>query len=218
VTNELLYQSLGGPAAFSEHIVITLNEAEKESLKAFNSSAKSELELRDKACILLGTEIGIRGCDIVNLRFGDINWKERSVRFRQEKTGAEVWLSMPVSVGNAIYHYIKDGRPKEAKCEYIFITVKAPYRKLASISCSQALHRALPSRKVKGSGFHVTRKTFATERLRNNVDPDQIANAMGHATRGSLSPYLSLDDERMGLCPLSIEDINLQMRGGFGND
>jgi integrase len=218
VTNASLYQALGGPAASSEHIVITLNEAEKETLKAFNASAKLGLELRDKACILLGTEMGIRGCDIVNLKFSDISWKDRSICFRQEKTRIEVWLAMPVSVGNAVYHYLKDGRPKEAKCDHIFVTAKPPYRKLAPLSCRQALCRALPDRKVEGSGFHVTRKTFATERLRNNVDPDQIANAMGHVTRDSLAPYLSLDDERMGLCPLSIEDLSIRMKGGFGDD
>lgn len=218
VTNVSLYQALGGPAASSEHIVITLNEAEKEALKEFNASAKSGLEIRDKACILLGTEMGIRGCDIVNLKFSDINWKDRSICFQQEKTRSEVRLAMPVSVGNAIYHYLKDGRPKEAKCNHIFVTAKPPYRKLAPFSCSQALCRALPGRKVDGSGFHVTRKTFATERLKNNVDPDQIANAMGHVNRDSLAPYLSLDDERMGLCPLSIEDLGIRMKGGFGDD
>ena len=218
VTNASLYQALGGPTASSEHIVITLNEAEKEALKVFNASAKSRLELRDKACILLVTEMGIRGCDIVNLKFSDIGWKDRSIHFRQEKTGTEVCLAMPVSVGNAVYHYIKDGRPKEAKCDHIFVTTKPPYRKLTQLSCRYALCRALPDRKVAGSGFHVTRKTFATERLRNNVDPDQIANAMGHVTRDSLTPYLSLDDERMGLCPLSLEDLGIRMKGGFSDD
>jgi integrase len=125
---------------------------------------------------------------------------------------------MPVSVGNAIYHYLKDCRPWEAKCDHIFITVRAPYRKLSPIICNQALNRALPDRNVKGSGFHVTRKTFATERLRNSVDPDQIANAMGSLTRSSIAPYLSLDDERMELCPLSAEGLGLQIMGGFGDD
>ena len=218
LTHTSLYQALGGPAAPSERIVITLSETEKENLKVFNAYAESNLEQRDKACVLLGTEMGIRGCDIVNLRFIDIDWKDRSIRFQQKKTGTEVWLAMPVSVGNAIYHYLKDCRPKEARCDYIFVTTKAPYRKLAPFSCNQALHRALPKRKVKGSGFHVTRKTFATERLRNNVTPDLIANAMGHVTRDSMTPYLFLDDERMGMCPLSIEDFELQLMGGFRND
>jgi len=218
VSNASLYQALGGPAATSEHIVITLNETEKENLKMFNASVESGLGHRDKACILLGTEMGIRGCDIVNLRFGDINWKDRSIRFQQEKTETEVWLAMPISVGNAIYRYLKNCRPMEAQCDYIFVTAKAPYRKLAPVSCSQALGRALPDRKVVGSGFHVTRKTFATERLRNNVGLDQISDAMGHASRNSLEPYLSLDDERMGLCPLSLEGIGLQIKVGFGDD
>ena len=218
VTNMTLYQALGGVAASSEHIVITLNETEKENLKSFNVSAKSVLEQRDKACILLGSEMGIRGCDIVNLRFDDINWNDKSIRFLQDKTGAEIWLAMPISVGNAIYHYLKDCRPRETKCDHIFVTIKAPYRKLTPISCNQALRRALPDRNVKGSGFHVTRKTFATERLRNNVNPDHIADAMGHVTRSSVAPYFSLDDERMELCPLSAGELGLQIKGGFGDE
>jgi len=218
VANSSLYQALGGPAASSEHIVITLNETEKEGLIAFNASAKSIMEQRDKACLLLGTEMGIRGCDVVNLRLGDVDWKNRSIRFRQDKTEAEAWLAMPVSVGNAIYRYLKDCRPKEAKCDHVFVTSRAPYRRLSSASCGHALCRALPDRDVERSGFHVTRKTFATERLRNNVDPDQIADAMGHKTKASIAPYLSLDDERMGLCPLSAEDLGLQLMGGFGDE
>ena len=217
VANTSLYQALGGPTASYEHVVITLNETEKDNLKVFIASAESDLEQRDKACILLGTEMGIRGCDIANLSFSDINWKNKSIRFRQEKTGTEAWLVMPVSVGNAVYCYLKDCRPREAKCDFIFITTKAPYRKITSSCCYQALRRAIPDRKVKGSGFHVTRKSFATERLRNNVNPDQIADAMGSATRVSIVPYLSLDDERMGLCPLSIEDLGIQIKGGFGD-
>ena len=217
VTNTSLHQALGGPAAHSEHIVITLNETEKEELKSFNANAETALEQRDKACVLLGTEMGIRGCDIVNLKFGDIDWKDRSIRFHQKKTGKEVWLAMPVSVGNAIFHYLKNSRPRKSESDYIFLTTKAPYRKLSPICCSQALRRALPGRKLMGSGFHVTRKTFATERLRNNVNPDQIANAIGHATLDSIAPYLSLDDERMELCPLSVGDFGLLMNGVFGN-
>ncbi len=71
---------------------------------------------------------------------------------------------------------------------------------------------------MKENGYNVTRKTFATERLRNNVDPDQIANAMGHITRKSLAPYLSFDDERIRLCPLSKEDLGIRMKGGFMDD
>ena len=104
VANTSLYQSLGGPAASSEHIVVTLNETEKENLKTFNASAESELEQRDKACILLGTEMGIRGCDIVNLKFGDINWKDRSICFQQLKTGTEVRLGHK-SPDETFYYY-----------------------------------------------------------------------------------------------------------------
>ena len=85
LNNVSLYKALGGPAAFFEHIVITLTETEKDNLKTFTRFAQSDLEQKDKACVLLGTEMGIRGFDIVNLRFADIDWKDKSIRFLQKK-------------------------------------------------------------------------------------------------------------------------------------
>jgi hypothetical protein len=79
--------------------------------------------------------------------------------------------------------------------------------------CYRALKRIIPYRSVSGSGFHVTRKTFSTNRLRNGVRPDEIADAIGHRGTESLSHYLSLDDERMALCPLSLSDLILRAEG-----
>ena len=80
--------------------------------------------------------------------------------------------------------------------------------------CYGALKRILPDRSVRGSGFHVTRKAFSTNRLRNGVRPEEIADVIGHRGTKNLDSYLSLDDERMALCPLSLADLMIQAEGG----
>jgi len=41
---------------------------------------------RDAAITLLALTTGLRACDIVNLRLGDIDWRERTVSIVQQKT------------------------------------------------------------------------------------------------------------------------------------
>lgn len=102
----------------------------------------------------------------------------------------------PKSVyGTAVY-----GRPK-ASTEYIFVRSKAPYGKLTGKVCTKALYRILPERKdVKGGGFHVTRRTFATNLLRNHAEIDDVMDALGHRDPTSVMKYLLLDVERSRKC------------------
>ena len=60
-------------------------------------------------------------------------------------------------------------------------------------TCGRALKTALPDRKVEGSGFHVTRKTYATNLLRSGVGAGTVADALGQRGTTSVHRYLSLD-------------------------
>lgn len=215
ISNPTLYMAVNCSAAFSESVVVTLNTEEIEKAKSFIVSAETAQELRDSAIMLLGTEMGIRGCDIVNLRFSDIDWKNQCIRFQQDKTNVDVFLPMPISVGNSIYRYLRYARPRKSISDRIFVSLKAPYGRLTRMVCYSALKRILPNRKVNGSGFHVTRKTFSTNRLKNGVPPQMIADAMGHADKKTLMPYLSLDDERMSMCPIKVSALGIILEGGF---
>ena len=108
-----------------------------------------------------------------------------------------------------------DARNRNTGSDRVFIAINAPYRPITRAVCYETLRRILPDRKVPGSGFHVTRKSFSTNRLRNGVKPALIADALGQADTLSLTPYLSLDCERMATCPLSLEDLLIPMKGGF---
>ena len=74
---------------------------------------------------------------------------------------------------------------------------------------------ALPERNVPGSGFHVTRKTYATNLLRNDVPVHHVAEALGHQGLYTVQKYLSLEERRMRLCGLSLHDRGLLLKGGL---
>jgi hypothetical protein len=121
-------------------------------------------------------------------------------------------LPMPVSVGNAIYRYIKEGRPK-VHSDYVFIRHTAPYGKITNKTCTIALWSILPERKDVHGGFHVTRRTFATNILRTGAGASDVMDTLGHTDPTSVMKYLSMDEERMRQCPLSLSDLPLTREG-----
>ncbi len=204
--------SLACTIAPKENVVITLSEDEKAEIRQAGEQAATPTELRSRAIILLGMKMGLRSSDIVNLSLQDINWKQQTIRVMQQKTRHEIELPMPTDVGNAIYLYLKNGRP-ETNCRSVFVKVRAPYDSLSPAACRYALTHTLPDRNCPGSGFHVMRKTFATEQLQRNVGRGTVADLLGHRGTSSISRYLNLDPDRMRLCPISLEEANLTMEG-----
>jgi site-specific recombinase XerD len=80
------------------------------------------------------------------------------------------------------------------------------------------LEKALADRNVKGSGFHVTRKTFATNMLRNGAYIQEVSDALGHGDLTNVHKYLVFDEDRMARCALKLSERSLTMEGGFPNE
>lgn len=121
---------------------------------------------------------------------------------------------MPTEVGNAIYRYITEERHTKV-LQNIFLSEKAPHKPVGRAVCGRALETALPDRNVEGSGFHVTRKTFATNLLRKGVGTNTVSDALGQRGTASVHRYLSLDTDRMRMCPLTLQDCGI---GGWRDE
>lgn len=214
LTNPMLFIALPCTSAPKETIVVVLEKEEMAELQEQLTTDDSRLSLRKKAMILLGLKMGLRSSDVVNLSIDDVNWSSASVRFVQKKTFVEVCLPMPAEVGNALFRYITEERGKNASPQ-IFLSEKAPHKSVGRAVCGNALRTALPDRKVEGSGFHVMRKTYATTLLKNGVGAAMVAEALGQRDTASVSRYLSLDADRMHMCPLSLSECGI---GGWGNE
>lgn len=211
--NPMLFLALTHTGAKLETIIVILTRKEMERLEGELGRDGSQLSIRKKAMLLLGLKMGLRASDIVNLKIDDINWDTASIRFVQEKTAVEVNLPMPTEVGNMLFRYIMEERQNK-KTKKIFLGEKAPHNPVSRTACGRALDTALPERNVEGSGFHVTRKTYATNLLRDGVGAAMVAEALGQRGTSSVHRYLSLDVERMCMCPLSLADCGI---GGWDN-
>lgn len=186
-----------------------LTAEEITSVKTALTNPDSGLCLRDKAVGLLALFTGLRGCDILGLRLKDIDWDNDLITIKQEKTGVPLKLPLRPIVGNAIFDYICQERPK-CGAEEIFVSqypLHLPLNTESSYNIAGRIMRVAGIRQHKGSrkGLHIFRHHIATSLLDKEVPHPVISSVMGHSSPSSLNPYLSADFLHLKECALSIE-------------
>lgn len=125
ITNAYLYNALPTFVSNTVSIVQTLSKEDVSKIWSVNPEMLSSKALRDYAMVCIGLTMGFRACDIVFLRFDNINWKNKSICITQQKTGQLITMPMPVKTGNIIFRYIRDGSPQSQE-PYVFIRHEAP--------------------------------------------------------------------------------------------
>ena len=167
--------------------------------------------LRNKAMMRVALRLGLRDADICNLRFGQIDWKNDRIILEQEKTGVMLCLPLLEDVGNAIMDYIMNERPAAAKdCPYVFVRKLAPYKKLESMYmvCSRLFEEAdIKTVNHDSRGTHVCRYTLTHKLLLKKVPHQVITDTLGHISKESDKPYLSMEEQMLRECPLGFSLI-----------
>ena len=210
LVNEGIHLALPACYAGGEKIVTVLEETDYNRIQKYCQSAGSQIELRDTAILMIGMNTALRACDILSLRISDIDWKEKLIKVVQRKTRVEHLHSVDVGTLNAVFRYLKDARPKNTTTNTIFVSTIAPYGSLTSSVCNDALIRAGSS----ASDFHRLRRTYATDSIAGGATLEETAELLGQSDTRSLHRYVSLDGERMRLCPLSLKEAGLTMERG----
>lgn len=178
---------------------------------------------RTKAIILLAMKLGLRDSDICNLTFQEIDWWKDKIRLSQKKTGDPLVLPLLLDVGNALMDYILNERPKRAdQYPYIFLRKQAPYNKLSSVyhTCSKLIERqkiTLVNGTTKGA--HLFRYSMVHRLLVAKVPHQVITDVLGHVSKESDKPYISMEESMLSICALDLSVIGrVSWRGGVSDD
>jgi len=150
---------------------------------------------RDRAILLLLARLGLRAGDIVQLRMGDLDWKEAWIAV-SGKGRRQTRLPLTQEVGDAIATYLRDARP-QTNSDTAFIRSRAPFRAFASHSAvsvivAQAMRRAgvsCPS----GGAAHVLRHSAASSMLRQGASLQEIARILRHRSIETTQIYAKVD-------------------------
>lgn len=174
-----------------------------------NSTA---LGKRDYAMMLLAYNTGLRGVDIINLRFNNIDWSSSEIRLVQQKTEIPIALPLDNETGNAIADYILNGRP-ESVCNNIFLRAVKPYIALSSQSpwtiFSKYSLPALGSGYAGKHGPHAFRRGIGARMLEAGVQCEIMSDVLGHSSPFALYQYTSVSVQNLRQCAMSFDGIQI---------
>jgi site-specific recombinase XerD len=170
-----------GPMLYAyEDVPSTLDT---EQIAAVLAAAKTDLSprgLRDHAILQLLATYGLREGEICRLRLEDVNWREESLHIRHTKTNAHSAMPLLAPVGEALFDYLRHGRPRTEARE-VFVRSCAPY--IAMTNLYGMVRGRLSAAGVEPPGKrgpHVFRHARAVEMLRASVPQKIIGDVLGH--------------------------------------
>jgi len=166
--------------------------------------------MRTKAIILLALRFGLRDSDICNLTFQSVDWNNEKLYVVQQKTGESIVFPLFPEIGNALMDYILNERHPRKDYPYIFLRKQAPYNKITSAypSCSKLLNK-LKIQPVNGKtkGLHLFRYTLTHRLLSAKVPHQVVTDILGHTSKESDKPYISLEESMLRMCALDLSEI-----------
>jgi len=171
---------------------------------------ETSIGIRDNAILLLAFETGLRGIDIRNLTFADIDWNKGEVSVIQSKTKNPLSLPLNGKVMNAVADYILKARPA-SECQQIFLTEKGPAKPFFDASGLDAIvdkySTASGVNKKPMRSFHSLRRSFATEMSLAEVPLPTISQMLGHKNINEDKPYLSYNRTQVAFCAMDFSDV-----------
>ena len=208
---EDLYFAVAGIHPYrTKRIVPMFTDNEIMSIEEVLSSPS--VSHRDAAIFFLGLTTGMRAVDVVDLRLANIDWDNETIFFQQSKTGNAVCLPLTVDIGNSIYRYILEERPR-VDDDHVFLRSQAPFIPLGGHSTcyyivSNILQRAGIQKDGRIWGMCMLRHNAASMMVQNSIPLTTIAAILGHAEEEK-HPILYLQPEATAAI-LSAYDMNTQ--------
>lgn len=182
-----------------------------DALKILDSVDKNTaLGKRDYAMMLLAYNTGLRGVDITNLRFNNVDWSSSEIRLIQQKTGISIALPLDNETGNAIADYILNGR-QDSVCDNIFLRTVKPYIALNSQSLWTIFSKySLPTLGGEYTGKHgphAFRRGIGARMLEAGVPCEIMSDVLGHSSPFALYQYTSVSVQNLRQCAMPFDGI-----------
>jgi integrase len=163
---------------------------------------------RDAAITLLALSTGLRACDIIGLRLGDVDWRGRTLCIVQQKSGNPVIVPLTGLLFSRLADYVLHDRPPGGD-DHVFLRRLAPHVRLADHATihrvTTTVFRTAGVTDVR-TGTRFLRHNAASRMLRAATPLPTIAAVLGHASQESTQQYLSIDEGRLADCVLPVPE------------
>lgn len=183
----------GIPEIFSQEDVQRL-------LKSFRERAPSSR--RAYAMLRCMTDLGLRACEVAQLRLEDINWDDGIIALPTGKLRRGHTLPLPREVGQAVADYLKLERPSTSD-RAVFVRHRAPYDKpIATATVRRAIYGAYRYCGWKHYRMHMLRHSVASTLLKQGAPLKEIADLLRHRSLDTSMIYTKVDLPRLAAVAL----------------
>src|SRR6201998_3377964 len=160
--------NLAGVKRFHAIVPVLADGDEKLVVRA---CASGMVSARDAAITLLALSTGLRACDIVALRLGDVDWGGHTLGLVAQETGNPLTLPLPALLLSKLACYVLDERPRCGD-DHLCMRSKAPHTRLGDHA---TVHRVTVETFRKAG---VSEPKAGTRLLRHNAASRLLAAAV----------------------------------------
>ena len=147
---------------------------------------------------------GMRFCDVKDLRYSNIDYANKLLRFEQDKTkghSAHSWVTIPLNDG--LIHLV--GMPKEGETKESLVFNLPSYE-----SCCKSVKRWVKRAGIdKHISWHCARHSFAVNILNNGANIKTVASLLGHSGLKHTEKYTRAVDKLKEDAINSLPTLNL---------
>ena len=183
---------------------------DEEIIKIFNSIDRNCYSGKlIYAISLLTLRYGLRIIDIKNLKFENIDWKNRKINIVQSKTNTPIELPLLNDVADALIDYIKNARSK-SETNYVFVTLEGNKYSINTTfhtEFSKFVNNADLDLNGRKKGIYSLKHSLASRLLKENIPLPIISSILGHTSTISTLNYIKIDNNQLKRCCLNMEDI-----------
>jgi site-specific recombinase XerD len=173
---------------------LTVDEVNR-LLNSFTSSLP--FPKRGLAIVHCMLDMGLRCCEVAQLRLSDIDWSAGTVTLRHTKSRRQDILPLPTVTGEALADYVCHERPKTTN-PAVFVRCLAPRDKPISAYAIQRLIRDAYRRIGLNHGrSHALRHTLACQLIDHGSSLKEVADVLRHRSLNTTLIYAKLDNRRL---------------------
>jgi integrase len=152
---------------------------------------------RDRAMVAAMVLGGLRRCEVLGLRLGDLRFGERRVFIAEGKGGHQRLIPLSPRFFTEVSAYLDAERPAGAATDVVFTVLKGPRRglPLTAAGLDEILDGARGRAGLAHATCHQLRHTCLTQLRKAGMTLEAVQAQAGHASIESTRIYLHLGDD-----------------------
>ena len=151
---------------------------------------------RDRAMVLAMVVGGLRRCEVLGLRLGDIRVADRRLFIAEGKGGHQRVIPISNTFFTAVGDYLHQERPSPTATDRVFVTLKGPHRgePMTAHGVDKILQAARQRAGLPKATCHQLRHTCLTRLREAGMQLEAVQAQAGHVSIESTRIYLHLTD------------------------